>query len=932
MSDPRSLREQFDWLLDQPERDRADFLAQQTPERRQQLLALLAADAQPSTAFVAQAHAELQSLLIDAPAPEHGNDEQDAWLEKQIGPYRLTHWLGRGGTASVYIGERNDGKFSQQVAVKILRQSLHTDFERKLFQREQQALSALDHANVARLLDGGLTSDGQPYLVMELVRGKTLLEHCQAKRLAMRARVQLFAQICDGVQAAHRALIVHRDIKPSNIVVSDQGQAKLLDFGVAKILRIEDDAIQTQTFAPLTPAYAAPEQFDGSAITTATDVYGLGMVLHELLTGVRRNRGDTTRASEILRKQKLQDSIETVRFLQGDIDNILRKALAAEAKERYASAGEMALDIQRFLSGQPVGAHPPSVWYRTKKFVLRNQGAVLLASLSLLGIVASGVYAMRQAIEARAQAAQAQLQAKRAEATKAFLVRLFEVSEAGVARTEIPSTDMLLREGGQRVLDSLADAPSVRIELLNVIGGVQQSLGLAADAKLLAAAAVAQADQTLSVADPQWLKAHVAHAQVAIDEKRFLPAIAELQAAIAQSDGKNPDAQVQLQALKTLALAQAMADQNAPARASAMQVKALALRDYGAESIQVFDALELATEVAYQANDLPDLALNSEQLLTQAQLRFGPIHARTLEAKIARLQYLVAALKTDAAEAMAQSAAADLERIYSQPNQTYVTVLTALAAVQFQNGKIDAAASTMERINKLYQGPLRGRPGRDSLLTNLASIRLRQFRNDEALKLATEAITEAKASYGAQHSEVALILRLRGQILARLNRIDEAATELRRARAIFVAVDGAQSTQAQKIDLNLADLLLRQGQGREALAQLRTLLVELAKRVPETHRDVIEARLWEVRALLMVQDFPAALLSAERIAPDLRAAGASVQYLLPIALQALGDAQQGMGNQAAAKQAWTEALTLRRAEIPSSEKAIGELIMRLDKR
>jgi tRNA A-37 threonylcarbamoyl transferase component Bud32 len=488
-----SLREQFEILVGLSDPARAAWLAKEniTPERRKQLELLLHEDANSAADFVSATRAQLQSLLLDAPALSPADAHQhalldaqpDALLNQQIGPFRLTQWLGRGGMASVYMGERNDGTFEQRVAIKVLRQALHTQFERRLFRREQQALAALEHPNVARLFDGGVTQAGQPYLVMELVRGKTLLLHCQAQRLSLRARVALFAQVCDGVQAAHRALIVHRDIKPANIIVSDQGHAKLLDFGVAKILRIEDDAAQTQTFAPLTPAYAAPEQFDGGAITTATDVYGLGMVLHELLTGLRRNKGDTTRASELLRRAQSQNAIDTVRFLQGDIDNILRKALAPEAKERYASAGELALDIQRFLSGQPVAAHPPSAWYRAKKFVRRNRVAVTACTLLLIGLVSSLAIALHQAKQARLQSLRAEalskaalFESERANAIRGFVVDLLQQTAPKTAASERPDVPSLVYAAADKLDSQFVDQPEVRLELLCQLSSVLRNM------------------------------------------------------------------------------------------------------------------------------------------------------------------------------------------------------------------------------------------------------------------------------------------------------------------------------------------------------------------------------------------------------------------------------------------------------------------------
>lgn len=933
----KTTRELFDAACLYPVHERAAWLAAQatTPQMRVRVLALLAAEHAGASIldrpFVEQLHGLAQPQSAFAAS---------ALIDTQIDGYRLVSLLGQGGMAQVFAAERVGVDFTQQVAVKLLRRHLHSDLELRLFQRERQALASLEHLNIARLLDGGVTAAGVPYLVMELVRGVNLIQHARQHSLSLRARLALFAQVCDGVNAAHRALIVHRDIKPANILVNLEGVVKLLDFGVAKLL----DAHEVQelaTFAPLTPEYAAPEQFDGRQITTATDVFGLGVVLHELLVGVRPARSPTAlsglvRASDLVattttleRTTPPISAPELKRFLRGDIDNILRQSLAAEPNERYASAGDLAADLRRFLDGQPVQAHPPSSWYQARKFVRRNRGAVVACSLLLLGLLGSLMYALGQTRIARTQTAEAQMQAKRATATRDFLVQLFEVSQAGVARTEIPSTDTLLREGGQRILSRLEDTSIVRIELLNVVGGVQNSLGLTADAKPLLQAAVAQAQLRLSPADAQWLKAHVGNAEVALEEKRFLPAITELEDAIAQSRDKNPDVPTLLRGLKALALAQANADQPKAAEVTSAQMQSLAEKSYGVKSVQSYDALELAAEVAYQGNNFAQSNTLSNELLRQSNARFGPLHARTLEAKIARVQYLVAALKGDEAQAMAESAAADLERIYPMPNSTFLTVLNALAAVQFQNGNLDASAATLERVNQLLLGPLKRQPGRDSLLSNLASIRLRQFRLDEALALNTEALALSTADYGAEHSETAMVLRARGQILARMERFPEAEKNLLHAQQIFVAVDGRESPQALKLELSIADIALRQGLGEKTLLRLRPALVRLRKTNPETHRDVLEARLWQVRALLLTQAFALALEDLPDLLSDIKKAGAVANYVLPIAQQAHGDALRGLGNTAGARKAYLEAVASRRGEVPVNAKVILELEQRL---
>lgn len=359
----RTVRELFNEALALIEPERAAWLSTLpiAPVVRMRLQALLAAEVANHSLLDIPFPDQLPALT-----PAESAETTSAWTGKQIGAYALGRLLGQGGMASVFEGQRVGADFEQRVAIKVLRRALHTKLELRLFQRERQALAALEHPNIARLLDGGITDHNVPYLVMEFVNGIDLLRYAQREQLTPRARLGLFVQVCDAVNAAHRALIVHRDIKPSNILVTDEGNAKLLDFGIAKILSNDEDT-QPTTFAPMTPEYAAPEQMNGRAITTATDVYGLGVVLYELLTGVRPVRGDVARASDAIGVQTTLSAAAQPptmaalkRFLRGDIDNILRKSLVTDPVERYASAGELAADLRRFLDGQPVQAHPPS--------------------------------------------------------------------------------------------------------------------------------------------------------------------------------------------------------------------------------------------------------------------------------------------------------------------------------------------------------------------------------------------------------------------------------------------------------------------------------------------------------------------------------------------------------------------------------------------
>lgn len=491
---PRSVRELFDAALLLPPEARAAWLAAQSlaPETAARLAALLAAE-------------QLDASILDRPFAPHLHamsapaefQLSSNLLGTDIEGYRLLHLLGQGGMASVFAAERVDADFQQQVAVKLLRRTLNTELELRLFQRERQALASLEHPNIARLLDGGVTAAGVPYLVMELVIGTDLLSYARENALSLRARLQLFAQVCDAVNAAHRALIVHRDIKPANVFVNQQGVVKLLDFGIAKML-LDEPGLPATTYAPLTPEYAAPEQFDGRAITTATDVYGLGIVLHELLLGVRPARGDSLRASDRVTTPGPASPptapitrSELKRFLRGDMDNILRQALDPQPGERYASAGDFASDLRRFLDGLPVQAHPPSAWYRSAKFVSRHRAAVALFSILLVASIGSAVFALsearradRMAIDANQRALEAQAQARAAQAalgeSDAVQTFLYDIIRAVNPNRALDAPDTLrdvLEQAQARLETDLGEQPAVQIELYGFLRQIREQFG-----------------------------------------------------------------------------------------------------------------------------------------------------------------------------------------------------------------------------------------------------------------------------------------------------------------------------------------------------------------------------------------------------------------------------------------------------------------------
>ena len=469
------LRDLFETALSLPPNARASYLSEHCAEPRQRELldAMLAADADISDHLLDGSYDALYEQIGEG-------DRGDTQPPSSIGPFVLHEKLGEGGSSIVFRAEREQAGVKQVVALKLLRRGLYSDEEKRRFRRERFALTQLRHPGIARLIEGGLTENGIPYIALELVNGEPITEYARDKGLDLRKRLQLFVHACRAVEAAHRALIVHRDLKPSNVLVTAEGDVKLLDFGIAKLLddEIDGDATRTQYHA-MTPAYAAPEQFSHDAITTATDVYALGVLLAELITGRRRAPGEQrTPSSQINGKNAVDDSVPKIpatrRQLRGDLDNIVMKATAEIPELRYASAGALAEEVERHLAGQAILAHPPSRWYRTSKFVTRHKGGVMTTVAFLLAVfVALGV-ALWQANVARRQA-------QRADAVQTFLVDVFQSNSSNQkdpVKARATTASELLALGAKKIDSTMVDAPEAKLQMLLLLGDMHNDLGL----------------------------------------------------------------------------------------------------------------------------------------------------------------------------------------------------------------------------------------------------------------------------------------------------------------------------------------------------------------------------------------------------------------------------------------------------------------------
>jgi serine/threonine-protein kinase len=500
MTDPKPPpRELFEAALALPMAERAAYLDRYCPDAQQRAIVERMLDAD------ADAAARVLDDSFDALLGRVGDSANDAEAMSPIGsaagPFTLQQKLGEGGSSIVFRATREHSGVIQTVALKLLRRGLYSKDEQRRFRSERLALAQLRHPGIARLIEGGVTDSGVPYIALELIDGEPITDYAREQRLDLRHRLQLFVAVCRAVEAAHRALIVHRDLKPSNVLVTHDGEVKLLDFGIAKLLDADADATHTQHQA-MTPAYAAPEQFSRGAITTATDVYALGVLLAELMTGSRREPGDSRTPSSQIGEHTEPGVLPappkvTRRQLRGDLDNVVLKATASAPEQRYASAGAFADDIERHLAGQPVAAHPPSRWYRARKFVARHKGGVLTTFAFLLAIVTALGLALWQAHVARQQAQIAREQTRRAEAVQGFLVDVFEANtsyQSDQAKARSTTAEELLAQGARKIDNALGDSPDAKVSLLIVLGDMHNQLGLDEQATQLYRKAVDVAD------------------------------------------------------------------------------------------------------------------------------------------------------------------------------------------------------------------------------------------------------------------------------------------------------------------------------------------------------------------------------------------------------------------------------------------------------
>jgi eukaryotic-like serine/threonine-protein kinase len=519
------VKEIFNAALDLPAAERGFFIEGRCAddELREEVEALLASADEAESFIEAPALTRVSTLVTEEKMP--------SYIGRQIGSYKIEREIGKGGMGAVFLAARADDEFDKKVAIKLIKRGFDTDEIINRFRHERQILAALEHPFITRLIDGGSTGDGLPYLVMDYVEGLPLTRFCAAHRVSLQTRLDIFLKICSAVTYAHQNLIIHRDLKPSNILVCDDGTPKLLDFGIAKLTAPNASATLdgTQTnFRVMTPEYASPEQVSGQTVTTASDIYSLGVILYELLTGqrpfrirtnsveeisriitdtaptrpsdsLRKGEGDKSKRGEKEKMRKGED--ETGKFaskvspspplpfspsafipysssqLRGDLDNIILMAMRKEPERRYSSVEQFAEDIRRYLNGLPVIAREDSFGYRAEKFVKRNKAGVAAGLGIALSLVGGLIATSRQAKIAKKQRDRALRETEKAERINQFLQKMLASADPREQGKDVKVIEVL-GEAASAIENDFSDQPEITADLHTTIGTTYLNLGL----------------------------------------------------------------------------------------------------------------------------------------------------------------------------------------------------------------------------------------------------------------------------------------------------------------------------------------------------------------------------------------------------------------------------------------------------------------------
>ncbi|MBO9661866.1 serine/threonine-protein kinase [Dokdonella sp.] len=803
-------------------------------ELRREVEAMLAADATGDT-FDRHAQDLRGSAAADWVEWNSSDRTPASFDGHTIGPWRVVRELGRGGMGLVFLVERADGQFEQLAALKLIKRGMDSDAVLARFLRERQILARLEHRNIARLLDGGLIPDGRPYFVMEYVDGVPISQYCAEHGSDLAERLRLFFGVCAAVQFAHRQLVVHSDLKPSNVLVGANGDVKLLDFGIAKLLGSEGAAATQTSNRPLTPAYAAPEQIRGEPLTTATDVYALGCLLYELLTGHRPFRLHDEPSLEQLRQVldstgpvapshlRAADAPVPPQRLRGDLDTIVLKALKREPDRRYATVDALAEDLKRFLAGLPIAAHRDSNLYRARKFVARHWLATTMTALAVLALSAAIAVAAWQAREKAAEA-------RASSEVAGFLVGLFAASDPTHTRGAIVSAKDLLDQGAAQLDQPRLANPLLRARFLHAIATSYASLGLYDRALPLAEQALALRREHLSADDLAVAESMDGLGQIHAFTANYDAAEPLLRGALAtRREHLSKDDPAVIESLGHLG--NLLQDRGEFEAADEPFREALdrAERRYGAGAVETARSLDdyatnlqnIGKPVDAEAMYRRALAIRERQLGADNPDVASSLHNLGV--------ILTTAGKYVEAEDVLRRALAIRRKVYGDAHPLVGFTELELASVLESRRDLDASEASAQRALAILRGSLDESHRKISDTLNLLAIlRVDRRAYDDAVTLFGEVAQRHRRALGADHPDTLVTEDNLATSLYYAGRFSEAEALQRELTTKFRG-DAGSGANVKNLQ-HLARTLEQQGKGSEAM--------EVARRALELQREL----------------------------------------------------------------------------------------------
>ncbi|MEM8960180.1 MAG: serine/threonine-protein kinase [Acidobacteriota bacterium] len=836
----------FDHASELPTEDRAAYLSEacaDDPTLREEVEALLDADRVAADRFRPRIAAATDALIGPVIEPSD-----------RLGPYRIVHELGRGGMGVVYAALRDDGEYDQQVAIKVMSRYLSTEVATERFRNERQILADLEHPAIARLLDGGTTEHGAPYLVMEFIEGEPIDVYCRRRNASLEERLRLMTKVCDAVAHAHARLIVHRDIKPANILITKDGQPKLLDFGIAKILDDEHETVATRTGTlPLTPRYASPEQIAAEAITVATDIYSLGIVLYELLSGVSPY-GEDSHASparlaraisevdpvrvSVATRQHGDDGAVPARRLVGELDAIVGTALRKEPSRRYASVDHFGADLRRYVTGQPVSAVPDRFTYRAGKWLRRNAVPAILAVMVMLALIGGLIARTLEARRAEQEKERANREAAVANQVAGFLETLFD-SAAPVDATSRDLTARELLDAAVERTDQLADQPLVQSRVLNAMGRAYKELALFDEAEALLERSLDALGEAPEAQPHHHFAVQLALGNLYKERQRPVEAEARFRAAlenIEQTERRGGSEQIKV--LHQLGLM--LSHQRKLDEAERILLEAVAMAK-AQPTPDLRSQLTISFILGSLYADKGDLERSHEvtkEGLRLAQEISGPHHQATVVGLINAGQGLIELGRPDEAEPYLTDALDNASVFLPDVHPLVAAAQRNMGAMLARQGRLDEAETFLDTALashvKLY--------GEEQflsqlVLSNVALVRLRQGRLEEADAIFAKALAAIEPDFGSEHHVVAEILHFQGELRQLQGRSSEARVLFERALMIRQKVfgpDGAptletrQAREALEAEASASDTVAGLSatfpHGEQAIAEMTVLV------------------------------------------------------------------------------------------------------------